>query len=56
MDEWQFQALEDHTALESVDVGGVPVRAGSPVRLRPRAGGDIFDVALAGHTATIEAI
>ncbi len=56
MDEWQFEALEDHTALESVDVGGVPVRAGSPVRLRPRAGGDIFDVALAGQTATIEAI
>ena len=56
MEEWQFHALEDHTALESVDVNGVPVRPGEQVRLRPKAGGDIFDVALAGQTATIEAI
>jgi hypothetical protein len=56
MDEWQFQALEDHASLDSVDIKGVPVRPGAQVRLCPRAGGDIFDVALAGHTATIEAI
>ena len=56
MDEWQFHALEDRSALESVDVEGVPVRPGDRVRLHPKAGGDIFDLALAGQTATIEAI
>jgi hypothetical protein len=56
MEKWQFHTLEDHTVLESVDVKGVAVRLGEQVRLRPKAGGDIFDVALAGQTATIEAI
>lgn len=32
------------------------VRPGSRVRLRPRPGGDIFDLALAGRVATVEAI
>jgi hydrogenase maturation protease len=41
---------------DSVIVGGTEVRAGSRVRLRPRAGGDIFDIALAGRTAVVEAI
>lgn len=35
---------------------GHELRAGSRVRLRPREGGDIFDLALAGRTAVIEAI
>ena len=56
MDEWQFQALEDHHPLESVELDGVAVRPGDQVRLRPRAGGDILDVALAGQAATIESI
>jgi hypothetical protein len=56
VDEWQFHALEDHAALASVEVGGQPVKPGDRVRLRPRAGGDIFDLALAGQTATVEAI
>lgn len=56
MDEWQFHALEDHASVEAIEVGGVSVRAGDRVRLRPRAGGDIFDLALAGQIATIEAI
>jgi len=32
------------------------VKLGDRVRLRPRAGGDIFDLALAGKIAIIEAI
>jgi hypothetical protein len=56
MDEWQFHALEDHDGLASVEVGGQAMRPGDRVRLRPRAGGDIFDLALAGKTATVEAI
>lgn len=39
-----------------VVVGGVELRRGSRVRLRPRAGGDVFDVVLAGRLAVVEAI
>ena len=56
MNEWEWQALEDKTTLESLDVQGVPVRRGERVRLRPRAGGDVFDIALEGKIATIESI
>lgn len=56
MNEWEWQALEDKTKVESLDVRGVQVRRGERVRLRPRAGGDVFDLALAGKIATIESI
>ena len=56
MNEWEWQALEDKTTIESLDVQGVQVRRGERVRLRPRAGGDVFDLALAGKIATIESI
>jgi hydrogenase maturation protease len=39
-----------------VVVDGVELRRRSRVRLRPRAGGDVFDIALAGRTALIEGI
>jgi hydrogenase maturation protease len=41
---------------DSVLLGATELRAGSRVVLRPRAGGDIFDLALAGRAAVIEAI
>jgi hydrogenase maturation protease len=41
---------------ESVVVAGVELRRGSRVRLRPRAGADIFDLALAGRAGTVYAI
>ena len=56
MNEWEWQLLEDKTTLESVEVSGVPVRQGMSVRLKPRAGGDIFDLALKDKTAVVEAI
>jgi hypothetical protein len=56
MNELDWHLLEDHTPRESVETGGVTLRAGDRVRLRPRAGGDIFDLALAGRSATIESI
>jgi hypothetical protein len=56
MNEWEWQLLEDKTALESVDVYGVAIKQGMSVRLKPRAGGDIFDLALAGKVAVVEAI
>jgi hydrogenase maturation protease len=41
---------------DTVEVEGVALRARSRVRLRPRPGGDVFDLALAGRTAVIEGI
>jgi len=43
-------------APRAVDVDGVLVGRGSLVRLRPRAGGDVFDLALAGKAAVVESI
>jgi hydrogenase maturation protease len=37
-----------------VDAVGLPV--GTRVKLRPRAGGDVFDLALAGKTAVVDAV
>jgi hypothetical protein len=42
--------------VEFLKVGGVEVRPGSRVRLRPRQGGDIFDLALAGQVAIVESL
>src|SRR5262245_38617228 len=56
MNELDWHLLEDKLPLDSVSVGGIELRPGDSVRLRPRGGGDIFDLALAGKTATIEAI
>src|SRR3954453_20195596 len=41
---------------DAVTVDGVELRARSRVRLKPRAGGDVFDLGLAGRTAVIEGI
>jgi hydrogenase maturation protease len=51
----QWEELE-RPAPDSVEVAGAELRAGSRVRLRPRAGGDVFDLALDGRTAVIEGI
>jgi hydrogenase maturation protease len=56
MNEWEWRSLEELTPLESANAGGVDLRPGDRVRLKPRAGGDIFDLALAGRAATVEAI
>jgi hypothetical protein len=34
----------------------LPLRAGDRVRLRPAAGRDVFDIALAGMTAVVEKV
>ena len=46
----------ERPAPASVTVDGVAVAKGSRVRLHPRAGGDIMDLALAGRLAIVEAI
>jgi hydrogenase maturation protease len=56
MNEFEWQLLEDKARLEEVVIAGVTAKVGDRVRLRPRKGGDIFDLALAGQAATIEAL
>jgi hydrogenase maturation protease len=46
----------ERPAPDIVVVDGVELRRRSRVRLRPRAGGDVFDIALAGRTALVEGI
>ena len=56
MNEWEWQLLEDKTFVDSITVDGVESKKGDRVRLAPRPGGDVFDLALAGRTAVVEAI
>ena len=56
MNEWEWRSLEERTPLESANAGGVELRPRDHVRRKPRAGGDIFDRALAGRAAAVEAI
>jgi hydrogenase maturation protease len=46
----------ERPAPDAVLVDGVELRRASRVRLRPRAGGDVMDLALAGRTAVIEGV
>ncbi len=50
-----WDPLEEKT-VASVRVGGVELRPGDTVRLRPKPRGDILDLALAGRTARIVSI
>jgi hypothetical protein len=54
MTDWGPDA--DRRRLECIHVGPVEIRQGDRVRLRPRGRADIFDLALEGRTATVEAI
>jgi hydrogenase maturation protease len=56
MNEWDWQLLEEKTTIDHLEISGVEVKTGSRVRLRPRRGGDVMDIALAGQVATIECI
>jgi hydrogenase maturation protease len=56
MNEWEWQLLEDKTVVEHIVIAGIEVRPGDRVRLRPRKGGDVLDIALAGQAATVEAL
>ena len=51
-----FREFEERPPLESLVVEGVELKKGSRVLLRPRPGGDIMDLALAGKVAFIEGI
>jgi hypothetical protein len=54
MSSWDPEA--DRRRLECVHIGAAEVLAGDRIRLRPRGGADILDLALAGKDATVTAI
>jgi len=56
MNEWEWQLLEEKTPVEHVRIGDTDVKVGDRVRLRPRQGGDVLDIALAGQIAHVETI
>ena len=56
MNQKDWFSLESRPPLNCVRVGGIELKPGDRVRLRPRAGGDIFDIALDGKSAIIESI
>ncbi len=56
MDELQWQLLEEPSELASAVVDGIELKTGDRVLLKPRKGGDIFDIALANQIAIIESI
>ena len=56
MTEWEWQLLEDKPVLDHVEVHGRVVKVADRVRLHPRSGGDIMDVALAGKIGIIASI
>jgi hypothetical protein len=55
IDPFEVEGLQ-RPAPTSITVDGVEVRSGSQVRLWPRAGRDIFDLALSGKVAIVEKI
>ena len=56
MNEWEWQAPRGKNSSGSAENCWSGSRTGSRVRLRPRKGGDVMDIALAGQIATVECI
>ena len=56
MNEWEWQLLEDKPSLASVTVRGVEVKLRDRVRLHPKAGADMMDLALSGKIGIVESI
>jgi hypothetical protein len=56
MNEWEWNLLEDKPSLASVETAGGEIAIGDSVRLRPRKGADIMDLALAGKLAIVESV
>jgi len=53
VNEWEWNLLEDKAQLETIEVDGVVLKRGDRVRLNPKAGGDILDIALRGQIAML---
>src|SRR5689334_11835706 len=52
----KWDPLREKQELERILSAGIELKRGDRVRLHPRPGADIFDLALRGKTATIAAI
>jgi hypothetical protein len=55
-DAWSAWDTVDYKPAQTIKVGGIELRKGDRVRLRPRNRADIFDTFLEGKTAIIEGI
>ena len=53
---FEKEIFGEQQRLEEVTVGGVVLRAGDRVRLRPKAQADVMDLALSGKTAVVESV
>jgi hydrogenase maturation protease len=56
MNEFEWRLLEDRAPADSLLIAGVEVKPGDSVRLHPKFGGDIMDLALAGKVASVASI
>src|SRR5579863_1858511 len=57
MNEWEWNLLEDKSSTVShIEIDGISINVGDRVRLRPKEGGDILDIALRDQIAIIESI
>jgi hydrogenase maturation protease len=56
VNEWEWQLLEDKSPVDRLNAAGAELKMGDRVRLRPRKGGDVMDIALSGQAAIIESI
>ncbi|MEO8132214.1 MAG: hypothetical protein ABJF23_21705 [Bryobacteraceae bacterium] len=56
MNEFEWGLLEDKPPLNTVQVRGIDIKTSDRVRLHPRPGGDMMDLALAGKIAIVESI
>ncbi|MEP6508123.1 MAG: hypothetical protein ABJC63_07840, partial [Gemmatimonadales bacterium] len=51
-----WDVIETRMQVEELLIGGHRIHAGDRVRLNPKAKGDIFDLALAGQSASVQSI
>jgi hydrogenase maturation protease len=56
MNEWEWDLLEAKKPLDDLRISNIELRPGTRVRLHPRAGGDVMDIALTGKAAVVESI
>jgi hydrogenase maturation protease len=56
MEQWEWNLVEDRALLDHVEVAGTVIKKGDRVRLNPKTGGDILDIALRGQSAIVEGI
>ncbi len=54
--DWEWRMIQARPVSTAIDVGGLTLRVGDRVELRPRGAGNILDFALTGKIATIDAI